>query len=59
MHDSLVTGFDSKTGTVGILDPNPDTKNRRSYPLSEILERMTGAYGKRTGVVILEKTSGE
>ncbi|MFB0964671.1 MAG: hypothetical protein QMC36_03100 [Patescibacteria group bacterium] len=59
MHDSLVTGFDPKTGTVSILDPNPDTKNRRTYPLVEILERMSGVYGKKTGVVVLETTSGE
>jgi len=41
VHDSLVTDYDEKRKVIDILDPNPDTKNRRTYPLSEILERMS------------------
>ncbi len=42
IHDSLVETFDRTSGTVAILDPNPDERNRRSMPVSELADRISG-----------------
>lgn len=56
LHDSLVDSFDSETGTAVLVDPDPDSLNRRTVPLEELKDRMSGSYGKLTGVLKITST---
>lgn len=51
LHDSLIDAFDPERGTVTIVDPDPESRNVRQMPLEELADRISGSYGKPTGIL--------
>lgn len=48
IHDGLITAYDTETHIVTLMNPEPKQKNRITFPIDELRERMSGRHGRPT-----------
>lgn len=52
-HDCLVEKIDLRSKSVSLLDPDPRGENHKKISVEEWKNRMSGEYGRPTGIVLL------
>jgi hypothetical protein len=53
LHDNLIEAYNSQTKEVILIDPEGYKKNRYSMPFNELVTRVSGKYGRKTGIITL------
>jgi hypothetical protein len=51
LHDNLIEAYDPMEGTLTLIDPSGDKENRYSMAFSEFITRVSGQYGRKTGII--------
>jgi hypothetical protein len=53
LHDNLIESYNSQTKEVMLIDPEGYKKNRYSMSFNELVTRVSGQYGRKTGIITL------
>lgn len=53
IHDGLITAYDTETHFITLMNPEPKQKNRITFPIEELRERMSGRHGRPTWCIII------
>jgi hypothetical protein len=51
LHDNLIESYNPDTKNVILIDPSGHKKNRYSMNFKELVTRVSGLYGRKTGII--------